>query len=139
MPASLRLIAALLVAATAAAVASIGVLHVQDVAHARIQAEQMTGGSVDRGKIAISRYGCGACHVITGIADGQGQAGPSLAGIASRATIAGRLANQPDQMVLWLRHPQQVVPGNAMPDQQLGEANARDMSAYLYTLRKTTY
>jgi len=139
MPASLRLIAALLVAATIAAVASVAVLHVQDVAHARTQAEQMTGGSVDRGKLALSRYGCGGCHVITGIADAQGQTGPSLVGIAGRATIAGRLANQPDQMVLWLRHPQQVVPGNAMPDQRLSERDGRDIAAYLYTLRKTTY
>ncbi|SDA25103.1 cytochrome c family protein [Sphingomonas sp. NFR15] len=139
MPTSLRLIAALLVAATIAAIASIAVLHAQDVAHARTQAEQMTGGSVDRGKLALSHYGCGACHVITGVPDAQGQAGPSLAGIASRATIAGRLANQPDQMVLWLRHPQQVAPGNAMPDQRLSERNAGDIAAYLYTLRKTTY
>lgn len=139
MPASLRLIAALLVIATIAAIASIAVLHMQDVAHARTQAEQMTGGNTDRGKRALSRYGCGACHVIPGVSDAQGQTGPALDGIASRGTIAGRLANQPEQMVLWLRHPQQVVPGNAMPDQRIGEADARDMSAYLYTLRKTTY
>lgn len=139
MPASLRSIAALLIAATIAAVASIMVLHGQDVTRARLQAEQMTGGSVDRGRLASARYGCGACHVIPGITAAEGQVGPSLAGIASRRTIAGRLANQPGQMVFWLRHPQKVVPGNAMPDQQLSARDARDIAAYLYTLRKTTY
>jgi cytochrome c len=139
MPASLRLVAALMVMATIAAIASIAVLHVQDMTHARLQAEQITGGSYDRGKAAIGRYACGACHLVPGIAAAQGQTGPSLAEIAGRATIAGRLANQPEQMMLWLRHPQQVVPGNAMPDQRLSERDARDIAAYLYTLRKTTY
>ena len=38
-------------------------------------------------------------------------------------------------MVTWLRYPQRIVPGNAMPDMQLSEEQARDIAAYLYTLK----
>jgi cytochrome c1 len=38
-------------------------------------------------------------------------------------------------MVTWLRHPQSVVPNNAMPDLGLGENDARDITAYLDTLK----
>jgi len=45
------------------------------------------------------------------------------------------LRNEPRNLVTWLRHPQEVVPGNAMPDMRLDERDARDIAAYLYTLR----
>jgi cytochrome c1 len=32
-------------------------------------------------------------------------------------------------------HPQSVVPGNAMPEMGITEAQARDIASYLYTLR----
>jgi len=38
-------------------------------------------------------------------------------------------------MMTWLRNPQAVSPGNAMPDIGLDEERARDITAYLYTLR----
>jgi cytochrome c1 len=38
-------------------------------------------------------------------------------------------------MARWIRDPQGVVPGNAMPDAGLSEQEARDMAAYLATLR----
>jgi cytochrome c len=38
-------------------------------------------------------------------------------------------------MVRWIRDPQQVVPGNAMPDMAINQPDARDIAAYLYTLR----
>jgi cytochrome c1 len=37
-------------------------------------------------------------------------------------------------MIKWLRDPQGVVPGNAMPDMGLSEDQARDIAAYLSTL-----
>ena len=45
------------------------------------------------------------------------------------------LRNTPDNLVRWMRNPQSVVPGNAMPDMGVTEAQARDIAAYLYTLR----
>jgi cytochrome c len=49
--------------------------------------------------------------------------------------IAGRLENTPDNLILWVQNPQHVDPLNAMPDLNLTEAEARDIAAYLYTLR----
>jgi cytochrome c1 len=49
--------------------------------------------------------------------------------------IAGVVANTPADLIAWLRNPQAVIPGNAMPDMDLSEQQARDVAAYLYTLR----
>jgi cytochrome c1 len=38
-------------------------------------------------------------------------------------------------MTAWLRDPQAIVPGNAMPNVGLTEKDARDVAAYLFTLR----
>jgi cytochrome c2 len=92
-------------------------------------------GNADHGKDLIARVGCGACHVIPGIIGADGMVGPPLDHIASRGFLAGMLHNSPDNMVTWLRHPQQIVPGNAMPDLGLSEADARDIAAYLETLK----
>lgn len=135
MPSSLRFILILLAVATVGAILSVAGIYGQDDRQARTMAEQLTGGSAAYGKAAIQRHGCGACHVIPGVSGGDGQVGPSLAGVATRTELAGRLANTPPNMRLWLRHPQQVVPGNGMPDMPLSEQEARDISAYLYTLR----
>jgi cytochrome c2 len=92
-------------------------------------------GNAAHGQDLIIRLGCGACHVIPGIADADGMVGPPLDHIASRGFLAGMLHNTPDNMVTWLRHPQQIVPGNAMPDLGLSEADGRDIAAYLETLK----
>jgi cytochrome c1 len=58
-----------------------------------------------------------------------------LEGFASRTLIAGRLANTKENLVRWLRQPHQVDPLTAMPDMGVTEADARDIAAYLETLR----
>lgn len=93
------------------------------------------GGDPGRGAVVVGRTSCGACHEIPGIADAHGLVGPPLTGFGRRTMIAGLLPNTPGNLVLWLQHPQQVVPGNAMPDEGLTDAQARDVAAYLYTLR----
>lgn len=135
MPSSLRFALLLSAVAAFAAPISIVVIHKQDVRAARLNAEQMTGGNVARGKVAIQRYGCGGCHSITGVSGADGQVGPSLSKISAQAEVAGMQPNTPDAMVRWLQHPQQIVPGNGMPDLGVSPADARDIAAYLYTLR----
>jgi cytochrome c2 len=137
VPSSLRLILLLCFLSAVAAPISVALIHAQDVHAARTNAEQMTHGNAERGKAAIQRYGCDGCHEIEGLPVAAGQVGPPLAGIASRAEIAGTLPNLPSQMVLWLRYPQRVLPGNGMPQMSVTEADARDLAAYLYTLRKS--
>lgn len=93
------------------------------------------GGDPAQGPQSIVNYGCGSCHQIPGVAGANGHVGPSLAGIAERSFLAGALPNNPDNLILWIQHPQQVIPGNAMPELGVSEPAARDIAAYLYTLR----
>ena len=88
-----------------------------------------------RGKQALYQYACSACHTIPGVTSSSPHVGPPLAGIASRTLIAGRLPNTQDNMVLWLRGPNEVKPHTAMPDLRVTREDAADMAAYLATLR----
>jgi cytochrome c1 len=60
--------------------------------------------------------------------------GPPLTDWAQRRYIAGLLPNTPENLVKWLRYPQDVEPGTVMPNMDVTEQDARDMAAYLYTL-----
>lgn len=93
------------------------------------------GGDADRGKRALHQYACSACHTIPGVTGSSPHVGPPLAGIASRSLIAGKLANTPDNIVRWLRHTKEVDPLTAMPEMGVTEQDARDIAAYLATLR----
>jgi cytochrome c oxidase assembly factor CtaG/cytochrome c2 len=99
------------------------------------EAAALTGGSPRRGSAAIGKYGCSACHTIPGIAHAVATVGPPLTQIAVRHYLAGHLVNTPDNMMRWIQHPQQIDPKNAMPDMGVTEQDARDIAAYLYTLR----
>jgi cytochrome c1 len=90
------------------------------------------GGDPGRGALLVGRYSCGACHQIPDVEDANGLVGPPLGAFSRRTMIAGLLPNTPPNLVLWLRHPQSVTPGNAMPDLGLTDAQARDIAAYLY-------
>lgn len=93
------------------------------------------GGDAERGRSAIQSYGCGACHSIPGIPRARARVGPPLWGVADRAYIAAGLPNTGPNMVRWLRDPPAVDPRTVMPDMGVTEADARDIAAYLYTLR----
>jgi cytochrome c1 len=93
------------------------------------------GGDAERGKLTIGRSACGSCHEIPGVPDAHGLAGPPLAHFASRTVVAGVLPNTPENLIRWVRDPQAVIPRNAMPSAGLSDAQARDVAAYLYTLR----
>jgi putative membrane protein len=94
-----------------------------------------TYGDPTRGAALIVREGCGGCHVIPGIGNAEGVVGPPLAMVGRRVFIAGVLRNSPEAMILWLQHPQSVVPGNAMPEMNLSDRDAADITAYLMTLQ----
>ena len=93
------------------------------------------GGDADRGRAAIRNYGCGACHVVPGIRDAQGTVGPPLTAWGRRTYIAGQVPNTPDFLVRWLEAPQAIEPGTAMPNLGVTAKDARDIAAYLYTIR----
>jgi mono/diheme cytochrome c family protein len=87
-----------------------------------------------RGKIAFHQYACHMCHQAPGISGPRARVGTPLQGVATRRYIAGVLENTPENMMLWIRHPQQVKPLSAMPDLGVTAAHARDIAAFLYTL-----
>ena len=89
------------------------------------------GGDVARGKAVLAAAHCGACHQIPGVRDASGQVGPPLGGLGRRTILAGVLPNRPDNLIAWIRTPQSLKPGDAMPDSQLGVQQARDAAAYL--------
>ncbi len=97
------------------------------------EAQHMAQADPARGKLAIERAGCGACHAIPGVRWPQGQAGPSLAGFADQGLIAGRLPNRPDLLAAYVRNAPATLPGTTMPAMPLSPAEARDVAAYLYS------
>ena len=125
-------------AAILCVVALIGVIieYAEQRTMMRSHAATMTGGDPDRGESMFIQYGCGSCHALKNVRTATGSVGPPLDGIALRTIIGGHLANTPDNMQRWIRDPQQVAPGTAMPDLNVGQSDARDITAFLYTRAK---
>lgn len=94
-----------------------------------------TGGVPARGMRVIATRKCGSCHTIPGINGAQGLVGPPLVYFSRRTYIAGELPNSPANLVRWVSSPQSVEPHTAMPNLGLSQQEARDVAAYLYTLR----
>ena len=91
--------------------------------------------SAERGKQQIIAYGCGSCHVIPGIGQATGLVGPPLTHFAKRAYIAGEVPNNPEFLTQWIAVPQSIEPGTVMPNLGVSYGKARDIAAYLYTLK----
>jgi cytochrome c len=91
-------------------------------------------GDPEAGRVALARRGCGACHAIAGVRGATGRVGPDLDGLRHRRFVAGRLPNNPENLVRFIVDPQGASPGSAMPDLDVVDAEARDMVAYLATL-----
>ena len=92
-------------------------------------------GDAVRGQRLTLQMGCGACHEIPGVSGAHGLSGPPLEQMGERTIIAGLLPNTPPNMIRWLKSPQSIVPGNAMPNTGLDDRDAADVAAFLYTLR----
>jgi mono/diheme cytochrome c family protein len=105
--------------------------------HAAAEAPDAPYGPGDpaRGKVAIRQYACTTCHLVPGIVGPHAPVGPPLERIGTREYIAGMLPNTHGNMLRWLKNPQALNPRTAMPDLGVTDRDARDMAAYLYTLR----
>lgn len=97
----------------------------------RLPPSQLPDADPQRGAQLISSYGCGSCHTIPGVRGADGMVGPPLNDFGRRSYIAGKLPNTPANLQHWIRDPQQVVPGNAMPDLGVNATDARDIAAFL--------
>jgi cytochrome c2 len=90
------------------------------------------GGDPARGRLAIARAECGACHRIPGIAGAHGRVGPPLDDFARRVYVAGLLPNTPSMLARWIENPPALKPQTAMPALGLDAGTARDIAAYLH-------
>jgi mono/diheme cytochrome c family protein len=80
-----------------------------------------------RGKqLFYSKYGCQACH-IADYKNDKGYVGPALASVGARLT--------PAWMYKWLKDPNALRPGTQMPNLNLKDDEARDLTAFLITLK----
>jgi cytochrome c len=111
------------------------VLLVLLTAGCRLSPAMEPNGDPKQGAILLSAHGCGGCHTIPGVSGANGTIGPPLTGYARRVYVAGKLPNQLDNLMRWIRDPQSIEPGTVMPNLPVNEAEARAMAAYLYTLR----
>jgi cytochrome c len=123
-------------AALAAALALAGGLgYLQQAQTARIRAAELTGGDPGRGRVLMVRYGCSACHRTPGVWPSGEGVGPPLGGLSERVYIGGVIINKPANLVAWIVDPQAVDPQTAMPKTGISEPEARDVAAYLYSIR----
>jgi cytochrome c2 len=91
--------------------------------------------SADRGLRLMTHYQCASCHEIPRVPGHQDGSGPSLNAFGRRSYIAGHIPNLPDRLQHWLRDPQALVPGSPMPALGVTPRDARDMAAYLHSLK----
>ncbi|MCU1347766.1 MAG: cytochrome c class [Acidobacteria bacterium] len=94
-----------------------------------------TEGDAPNGAQLLAQYGCNSCHNIPGVQGPKGSIAPSLEHTASKPVIAGKFPSAPETMVRWLENPQSLDPQSTMPNLGVTERDARDMTAYLFTLR----
>lgn len=94
----------------------------------------LTGGDPEIGRADLANRPCGSCHEIPGVAGAVGRVGPPLVHFAGRTFIGGRATNTPENLVRWIEDPHTIDPQSAMPAMGVGDREARDMAAYLYTL-----
>lgn len=93
-------------------------------------------GNAERGKALAAQYGCNVCHVVPGVEGPQGSLGPSLAGVASRPAISyGKVQNTPENLVKYVQDPPSMNPQSSMPPIGLTDVDAKDIAAYLLTLK----
>lgn len=92
-------------------------------------------GDAAHGRTLIEAYRCGTCHTIPGVRAAHGTAASPLLWFASRSFIGGEVPNTAANLVAWIRNPRDIEPRTAMPALGITEAQARDIAAYLYTVR----
>jgi len=95
-------------------------------------------GDAANGRTLFTAKGCIACHVAAGVPNATGTIGPSLNGIgdvAKRPTLADGAANSAEHLREWIKDPQKLKPGTMMPNLQLSDKEADDLTALLLTLK----
>jgi cytochrome c oxidase subunit 2 len=85
--------------------------------------------------VLFQREACSGCHTIRGTS-ANGDVGPDLTHFATRSTIAAlTVPNNRADVRQWIEHPQELKPGNKMPDLELSNADFAALASYVETLR----
>jgi cytochrome c len=95
-------------------------------------------GDAAAGRTLFTAKGCIACHTAQGVQGATGTIGPNLNGIgdpAKRPTLTDGAANTPEHIREWIKDPQKLKPGTMMPNLQLTDKEADDLTALLLTLK----
>ena len=95
----------------------------------------LSDASVANGLQLVVDKGCAACHTFPDVKWPRGGLGPALEGFGRQGLIAGRLPNQPGMLMQFVRRAPALVPGTAMPAIWMTDEEARDVTAYLLTLK----
>jgi cytochrome c2 len=115
----------------------LGILVVAGCTDTRRTTRAVAGGDPQLGREALHHYGCISCHAIPGertVGGLNSHVGPPLDSFSTRRFIAGSLANTDANLISWLVNPQAIRPGSAMPDLGVSDADARHITAFLYSL-----
>lgn len=93
-------------------------------------------GNAERGRVLAGQFGCNVCHIVPGVEGAQGSLGPSLAGIASRPAISfNTVRNTPENLAKFIQEPASLNPQSSMPPVGVSESDAKDIAAFLLTLK----
>jgi len=93
-----------------------------------LDASALNPEAAARGKeLFYTKYACQSCHTADYKKD-KGYVGPPLADVGERLT--------PVWIYKWLKNPNALTPGTMMPNPNLAEGEARDMTAFLVTLKE---
>ena len=86
-------------------------------------------------KALLQAKACGACHVIPGVQEAYGKAGPSLKGLKERKRLlGGRLENNQENMKAWLKNPDSIKSGTLMPNTGLTDEEVEILIRYFNTI-----
>jgi mono/diheme cytochrome c family protein len=88
-------------------------------------------GKAAMGKKLIKSYGCTGCHKVESIHAIDGKVGPSLNNWKKQHYIAGKLVNNPKNLVHWLRYPQEIESHTSMPKLELTQEDAWHIASFL--------
>jgi mono/diheme cytochrome c family protein len=92
-----------------------------------LDASTLNADAATRGKeLFYTKYVCQSCHVADYKKD-KGYVGPPLVGVGDRLTAVW--------IYKWLKNPNALSPGTLMPDPNLPDGEARDLTAFLVTLK----
>ncbi len=98
---------------------------------AATEAPAPTASAVAQGS-EIFKTSCIGCHAI---GSEGGKLGPNLTNFGERPLVAGIKPNDAKHVAEWLKNPQEMKPGNTMPNLNLNDEQVNALVEYLSTLK----